>query len=146
VEEAPPRRVGRDLVVVMILAVIVVAGGIRFAPDSWWAAIMPASTQGQSAPAKPQAAPVAQSAAVAAPAETVVIRSANLRSGPSKTADAVATLPKGAKVVVIERHGNWVHVRSDAADARHKSLEGWVFNTYLDDTSSAREPAATKSP
>jgi hypothetical protein len=134
VEEKASRHVGRDLVVVMILAVLVVAGGIRFAPESWWAAIMPASTQDQMEPAKPHAAPAAQTVEEApALPEMVVIRSGNLRSGPAKTADTLATLPKGTKVVMVERHGNWVHVQRASQDARHRALNGWMFSTFLSD-------------
>jgi len=145
VEEAAPRRMGRDLAVVVILAVAVVAGGLRFAPDSWWAAITPASTQSQNQPWKSQAATAAQQAATPSLTQATIARSTNLRSGPSKTADAVTTLPKGANVVVVDRHGNWVQVRSVAPDAKHKAFMGWVFNTYLNDTASPKNDRPTKS-
>ncbi len=137
---------GRDLVVVVILAVAVVAGGLRFAPDSWWAAIMPTSTQSQNEPSKSQAAPTAQPAATPSPPQATIVRSANLRSGPSKTADAVTTLPKGTKDVIVDHHGNWVQIRTDAPDAKHKGSEGWVFNTFLSETTSPKDHPATKSP
>jgi hypothetical protein len=149
VAEKPARHIGRDLFIVMILAVLAVAGAVRYAPASWWAAVLPASTQDQPEAPKPRAAaPAPQPAEAAAPPATAVIRSANLRSGPAKTADAVGTLAKGTKVVVIDHHGNWVHVRSMEEDSNHKALEGWVFNTFLGepgaaaakDTSPARSP------
>jgi len=146
VEEAPPRRMGRDLVVVVILAIAVVAGGLRFAPESWWAAIMPASSQGENQPSKSQAVPTGQPTATPSPPQTTIARSANLRSSPSKTADAVTTLPKGAKVVVVDHRGNWVQIRSIAEDAKHKRFRGWVFNTYLSDTTSPKGHPGTKSP
>src|SRR3569832_2215788 len=146
VEEAPPRRTGRDLVVVVILAIAVVAGGLRFAPESWWAAIMPASSQGENQPSKSQAVPTGQPTATPSPPQTTIARSANLRSSPSKTADAVTTLPKGAKVVVVDHRGNWVQIRSIAEDAKHKRFRGWVFNTYLSDTTSPKGHPVTKSP
>jgi hypothetical protein len=149
IEEKPARHIGRDLFIVMILAVLVVGGAIRFAPDSWWAAIMPAATQDPLEPPKPHAAvPKTQPAEPPAPPETTVIRSANVRSGPSKTADAVGTLAKGTRVVVVEHHGNWVHVQGTAQDGKHKVLDGWVFNTFLGDTTgtASKDPSPPKSP
>ncbi len=146
VEEAPRRSMGRDLIVVAILAVIVVAGALRFAPDSWWAAIMPASSQSSSQPLKSQAAPAAQPAATPSLPQATIVRSANLRSSPSKTADAVTTLTKGTKVSVVDHKGNWVQIRTDAADVKHKGFEGWVFNTFLSETTSPKDHPATKSP
>jgi len=146
VEEAPRRSMGRDLVVVAILAIAVVAGGLRFAPDSWWAAIMPASSQSPTQPSKSPAAPAVQPAATPSLLQTTIARSANLRSAPSKTADAVTTLAKGTKVSVVDRHGNWVQIRTDAPDAKHKGFEGWVFNTYLSDTTPPKAHLPTKSP
>jgi hypothetical protein len=160
VEERPSRHIGRDLAVVMILAVIIVVVGIRFAPESWWAVIMPAPTQDTVEPAKPHTtAPAPQPAEAAPPPEVIVIRSGNLRSGPAKTADAVATLNKGTKVTVIDHHGNWVHVQAAAQDARHKALDGWMFSTFLSDAAgtatrekapaehaSAQHPSAEQAP
>jgi hypothetical protein len=75
-----------------------------------------------------------------------VIRSGNLRSGPAKTADAVATLNKGTRVTVVDHHGNWVHVRAAAQDASHKALDGWMFSTFLSDAAgtATREMAPAK--
>ena len=146
IEEAPRRNMGRDLIVVAILAVVVVVGGLRFAPDSWWATIMPASNQSQSQSSKSQAAPAVQPAATPSLPQAMIVRSANLRSGPSKTADAVTTLAKGAKVSVVDHKGNWVQIRTDALDAKHKGFEGWVFNTYLSETTLPKDHPATKSP
>src|SRR6185312_10819756 len=74
VEEAAPRRMGRDLAVVVILAVAVVAGGLRFAPDSWWGAITPASTRSQNQPSKSQAATAAQPAATPSLLQVTIAR------------------------------------------------------------------------
>jgi uncharacterized protein YgiM (DUF1202 family) len=57
-----------------------------------------------------------------------VLRAANVRSTPSKTADIIATLARDSDVPVLEHHGNWVRVKITAA---HKDQEGWVYTTYL---------------
>jgi hypothetical protein len=87
------------------------------------------------APSAPQAVPAAKPAPAAAvlPA-ALVVRSANLRATPSKTGDVVATLPHDSGVSVLERHGNWVRVKTIAAG---KTREGWVYTTYLKDKPSA---------
>lgn len=70
-------------------------------------------------------------AAKAAPEHIVtILHAANVRSGPSKTASVIATLPRNADVASLERQGNWVRVKLGASS---KTGEGWVYATYLMD-------------
>jgi hypothetical protein len=55
-------------------------------------------------------------------------------------------LAKGTKVSVVDHKGNWVQIRTDAADTKHKGFEGWVFNTFLSETALPKDHPATKSP
>jgi hypothetical protein len=72
-------------------------------------------------PHRPAAAPIQPT--------DVVIRSANVRSGPAKTESLVTTLASDVAVVTVERRGSWAHIQFPAADG--KPHDGWVFNTFL---------------
>jgi hypothetical protein len=82
----------------------------------------------------------AQPAQAAAQPSFIVIRSVNLRGGPSTTAAVIASLPRNAKVTPLERRGNWVHVQF--TNGTDKPLEGWAFKTFLSETA----PAASATP
>lgn len=58
----------------------------------------------------------------------VVIKSANVRSAPVKTASLVSTLGANVAVHTLERRGNWVHIAFTAGTVKQ---DGWVYATYL---------------
>jgi hypothetical protein len=80
-------------------------------------------------PTKAPAARVHQPAAAPIRPTDVIIRSANVRSGPSKTESLVTTLASDVAVMTVERRGSWAHIQFLAADG--KPHDGWVFNTFL---------------
>jgi hypothetical protein len=106
-------------------------------PESSRAAVeatLPFQTEPQPLAQQPQPAPVAQAepAGVAAPVpppgrreHTVTRSGANVRSGPSGTADVVRTVSGGTRLAVFSRSGGWVQV----GDA---SPWGWVHSSLLD--------------
>ena len=55
-----------------------------------------------------------------------VLKAANLRAAPSRTAAVIATLPRDSRVASLAHQGNWVRVKSD-----HAHKEGWVYATFL---------------
>ena len=71
----------------------------------------------------------------------VVLKSVNLRAKPSTGAAVLGSLPRGAKVSVIERSGNWVHIQT--AQGAGKPLDGWAFKSFMRDDEK-RSPAAPK--
>ena len=119
------RRTIRDVTLVGAVSALAVMFYLYGSPMDWIA---------------PTAPPVAVAAATAKPAAAAsahmvtVLKSANVRSGPSKTADIVATLPKATALASLERHGNWVRVKLSGA----KASEGWIYATYLADAPPAR--------
>ena len=70
---------------------------------------------------------LAQAAQAAQPANAEVLSSVNLRADASKSARALAVLPKGERVIVIEQTPDWTHVRRTGAQAQ----EGWVNTPTL---------------
>jgi uncharacterized protein YgiM (DUF1202 family) len=48
-----------------------------------------------------------------------------LNSGPYSDATAIATLPAGANITIIERQGGWYHVRMDSG------RDGWLQMTSI---------------
>ena len=70
---------------------------------------------------------LAQAAQAAQPANAEVLSSVNLRTDASKSARALAVLPKGERVTVIEQTPDWTHVRRTGAQAQ----EGWVNTPTL---------------
>jgi hypothetical protein len=101
-----------------------------------------ASVQPQIAPQTKKPVAALPAKAVAVLPSLVVVHGANLRAGPSSTAAAIGLLPRDTKVIGLENHGSWTHVRY--AGAGGKSLEGWVFTSFLKDTAqkSDQKPAA----
>jgi SH3-like domain-containing protein len=80
-------------------------------------------------PTKAPAARVHRPAAPSIRPTDVIVRSANVRSGPSKTESLVTTLASDVPVMTVERSGSWAHIQFLAADG--KPHDGWVFNTFL---------------
>jgi hypothetical protein len=90
----------------------------------WPSNTQPAEPQQIAAPAKP-IAPVA----VVVPKATV-LRSVNVRSGPSTSDAVITTLKAGSQVVAGERNGSWVRVSLDAAGGK-PAQQGWAFASSL---------------
>jgi hypothetical protein len=55
-----------------------------------------------------------------------VLKAANLRAAPSRSAAVIATLPRDSRVASLAHQGNWVRVKSD-----HAHKEGWIYATFL---------------
>jgi hypothetical protein len=121
------RRTVRDVVLVGSLSALAVMVYLYGWPTDW---VMPAPrpavvTAAMSKPASP-AQPAAHM--------VTILKSANVRSAPSKTAGIVTTLPRSTELASLERHGNWVRVKL----SRAKASDGWVYATYLADKQPAR--------
>jgi N-acetylmuramoyl-L-alanine amidase len=54
----------------------------------------------------------------------------NLRSGPGTQFESLETLPKGTKLDMIEKNGNWASVSVMNNDGEPRAT-GWVHNRYL---------------
>lgn len=126
------KRTARDVLLVASVSVVAVMLYLHF---DFGALInmFPQLAFIETTPAPPAPPPV--QAAKPAPAASalplaVVVRSANVRATPSKTADVITTLPHDSEVAVLEHHGNWVRVKTTGAN---KNQEGWVYATYLKD-------------
>ena len=125
------RRTARDVVLAASLSVVAVMAYLHFDLASvvnlwpplanWVDVAPPAPVAKASQPAQPVRAAAAQPMAT-------VLRTANVRSAPSKTAGIVATLARDTDVPALEHRGNWVRVKIAAG---HKDQEGWVYTTYL---------------
>ena len=92
-----------------------------------------------------QAAVVTAPPPVVKPVETpkaTVLRSMNVRSGPSTSDTVIVTLKPGTLVVTSERRGNWVRVTLDAVDGK-PAQQGWVFGTSLKFPTTAAQPATS---
>ena len=70
----------------------------------------------------------------------VVVKSVNLRAGPSTSAAVLGSLPRDARVIAVERRGNWIHVQF--ANGAGKPLDGWAFKSFLQDVEKSTTPAA----
>jgi hypothetical protein len=128
----PPWRTIRDVVLVAL-----VAGGL-FLAFPYILSFMPPSVRSSTAgltsqidallgnrPAPAQTTTVEPPPAATRPA-AVVVHAANVRSAPSGSAPAIAVLPRGSRVEVAGRRGNWTLVHVAA-----KPGQGWVYSPYL---------------
>lgn len=106
----------------------------------WPSGAPPAETQQVAASAKPAAAV----AAVVVPKATV-LRSVNVRSGPSTSDSVITTLKAGTQIATGERNGNWVRVNLEAADGK-PAQRGWAFASSLQIPAPAAPPPAASSP
>ena len=122
------RRTARDVVLAASLSVVAVMAYLHFDLASVVNLWPPLANWVDAAPPVAKASQPAQKAPVAALPMATVLRAANVRSAPSKTAGIIATLARDADVPVLEHRGNWERVKITAA---HKDQEGWVYTTYL---------------
>src|SRR6185312_1433809 len=86
-----------------------------------------------------QAKPAVSAAAVVPKA--TVLRSVNLRSGPSTSDAIVTTLKAGTQVVPGERKGSWVRVSLDA-NGGQPAQQGWAYAASLQLPAAATAPTA----
>jgi SH3 domain-containing protein len=75
----------------------------------------------------------------------VVARDVNVRAGPSPTAKILSTLPRGLRVATLERRGDWMSVQIERAGPNAKSLQGWVYGSFLLDQAGDDETARAQS-
>lgn len=61
------------------------------------------------------------------PRTVIDVPSANIRSGPSRTASVIAKLPRNSAVTPLERKGNWIQISFGGADKK----TGWLHVTLL---------------
>jgi regulator of replication initiation timing len=72
-----------------------------------------------------------------------IVRAANVRAAPSRTAAVLVTLPRETEVASFERRGSWVHVKIESAAARK---DGWVYATFVKDMAAASTGPASGRP
>jgi uncharacterized protein YgiM (DUF1202 family) len=62
----------------------------------------------------------------------VVNHAANVRAGPSSTAEIVSTLQRGGKVASLEQRGNWTLVEFAADNGKSQPRQGWVYSSFVE--------------
>ncbi|HVZ67847.1 MAG TPA: SH3 domain-containing protein [Rhizomicrobium sp.] len=77
----------------------------------------------------PKAAPASLPQKPVLPKATM-LRTMNVRSGPSTSDEIVTTLKEGELVTPGERKGNWIHIDIDAANGM-PAMKGWVLASSL---------------
>ena len=128
--QAPKKRgMGRDLLVVAVLAVIAIVAYPRIEPliPEPWRSQIAALTGG------------AGSLSSAARGSAVVIRDVNLRSGPSTSASIIATLAQGQNVGTLAQRDEWTFVEVGADTRSAQPRRGWVFSSFLRDEAANAE-------
>jgi hypothetical protein len=122
------RRTARDVVLAASLSVVAVMAYLHFDLASVVNLWPPLANWVDAAPPVAKASQPVPKGPVAAQPMATVLRAANVRSAPSKTAGIIATLARDVDVPALEHRGNWVRVKITVA---HKDHEGWVYTTYL---------------
>lgn len=141
-QDAPRRRrVGRDVAVVAMLAALVAVAYPKIEPLLPYdlrVAIRGAlvSTPSASAPNRPTQDSALDSALVTA--------EVNLRAGPTRGAEVLATLPRGLQVTVFERRDDWILVRVEG-DRGKGQRQGWVFGSFLQDVPEVQDAPELRS-
>ncbi len=151
-ERSSPRLV-RDVMFVVIAAAVAVfffprleamlPDTIRWQIETLGGLVVPADTE--TPPARP-----AQASAAVTPRGTqqtlYAQHDVNVRAEPSTSSAIAGGLKRGDQAALQEERANWDRVRVTGTDG--KSLEGWVYNTYLGAASplaAPDAPAAVKS-
>ena len=125
------RPLWRDMAIVAVVAAFVILlfpHVVALLPSDW----IPGNSYADEedpAPAPPRVVRPHPPAPPPLQPTDIVIRTANVRSGPAKTESLVTTLPADAAVVTLERRDSWAHIQFLAADG--KTHDGWVFSTFL---------------
>jgi hypothetical protein len=118
-QHAPMKRAGRYAAGVAVLAALLAVAYPNVEP------LRTAIAGGLSpAPSEPAPSTPERSARVTA--------AVNLRTGPSRSAAVIATLPRAVNVTVIDGQEGWMLVRTEN-DARNGQRQGWVFGSFLQD-------------
>jgi hypothetical protein len=124
VPRGPRRRaVGRDFIVVSVLAIVMIVAYPRIEP------FIPEPLRSNLAAVITRFFPTST---IAAQGSAVVARDVNLRDGPSTSAEIVATLPRGLGVAVLERRDEWTRVEIAADGSNPQPRRGWVFSSFLE--------------
>jgi Bacterial SH3 domain len=74
----------------------------------------------------------------------VATRSVNLRAAPQGSAAILASLNRGAEMVLLGRSGNWEHV--EIANSAGQAVQGWVYASYLQPGQPAATATTTDTP
>jgi hypothetical protein len=73
----------------------------------------------------------------------VVNHGANVRAGPSSTAEIVSALQRGQQVATFEKRGSWTHIRMGGEPGKTEPREGWIFSSFLDDPAGGNAASPT---
>ena len=121
-------KLWRDAVLVIVAVILAVLFAPRIGlPADLTSMLQSWMDRNASAPAA-VAAPAPKPVPKAPPAISVA-RAVKLRAAPSVNAAIAANLKAGVNVAVIEKRGNWAHVRIMEPNAPVK--DGWVYGSYL---------------
>jgi hypothetical protein len=125
------RPLWRDMAIVAVVAAFVILlfpHVVALLPYDWQPGASYSDDEELAPPTTPVVRPHPPVAPVFQPTD-VIIRTANVRSGPAKTETLVTTLASDSAVVTLEQHDSWTHIRFLAADG--KPHDGWVLSTAL---------------
>lgn len=134
----PYRDIG-IVAAVAILAFLFYPHIVSLLPSDWWSDSSYSDDAEPPAPKPVKSKPVV---AVASIPTDVIVKTANVRSTPSKTATLISTLAADVTVRTIERNGNWTHIEFTADGAKK---DGWVYNTYLKSLSAPSPAPVTET-
>lgn len=73
----------------------------------------------------------------ATPGKVTILRAANLRAAPSKTAAVIGVVPRNTDAAPLEHQGNWVRIKLDGAGKQ----QGWVFASFLKEAPAGTVPS-----
>jgi chromosome segregation ATPase len=132
------RRAGRDVAAVAVLAAVVVVAYPTIQP------LLPHDVRAAIGRA-PGSAPSVSAPSSPAQRSALVTAEVNLRSGPSRNAGVITTLPRGMNVTVIDGRGDWMLVEVEG-DARAGQRQGWVFGSFVQDAPELRSTALSARP
>jgi exonuclease SbcC len=135
----PLRHLVRDSLVAACLAV----SAIVFYPRI--GALIPGMGNGVGS-AAPVGSPAPAAPHIADQRMAVLIHGANVRAGPSGTAEVISALQAGAKVATVEQRGNWALVQIDGESDNAKPRQGWVYRSFLKDSDGTDPGLPTAKP
>ena len=129
----------RDIGIVAAIAVVIFLFYpqiISLLPSDWFSD----SSYSDDVDPTPPRKPVTKPAPIPNPPTDIVIKSANVRAAPSKSATLVSTLGANVTVRTLERRGSWAHIEFTVGAVKQ---DGWVFSTFLQ---ALQTPAAAPPP
>jgi hypothetical protein len=133
-----PRRLIRDVVVVAALAASAIIFWPRlesYVPAGW----LPGAAESSSTTDAQVRLPAPVAAPVPLQRMAIVIRAANVRADPAKTATVMSTLQHGMQVATIGERNNWTLVRIDTKGS--KPQQGWVYSSFLKNEPDGEKPS-----